>query len=135
MIPERVSPQDTRTLPAAIERAVGFTPEALTTRVSNALKTANLTGIEGRSLGHPFHLWQIEGGFVLQSPARGEPWEDNFIPSVRAQVNVPDDILPDGQILWFDRSRIWQDTDEIVSGRKIFMVLDGLLEGLEKLRK
>ena len=119
--------------------SVGFTPEALIRRVNNALEKFHLTGIQGEVFGYMFILslyYQTRDGFILQSPpVKKNPWDSDqeFIPDIRAQVSMPNEITPDGQIVWMDRSTIWSSGyDEIINGQKISKILDVLLSGIER---
>lgn len=134
--PERdgITPAEVGIVARVENPTIGFTPEALTRRVSNALGKVHLTGLEGNAFGHSWNLSAEGDSFLLQSPPREEPWDsrEHFIPDVRAQVSIPNEVSPDGQILWMDRSTMWSSRyDEISNGQKISMVLDKLLGPLE----
>ena len=118
-----------------VNQDVGYTPESLVNRVQSTLSQVGLTAIEGHVLGYDFSLSLIDGGFLLKSITKSEPWEEPIdkAPEVYAQANQPDDVLSDGQIIWMDKSSLWRQRNEITNGQKISYVLDKLIGPLEQL--
>ena len=119
-------------------------PEVLVERVNGEFDShlpSNWSGIEGTSLGMFWSLKNRRDGFMLKSPPPYSPMDSRDLPvtDVYVQVNLADDILSNGQIVYWeghDQDRKVPDFGvngaELSDFQRVNQILDGLFEELDQ---